>query len=347
MNILLTCAGRRNYLVQYFKQALAGNGFVCAADASMDAPAMQEADKAFIVPKVKSPEYVTVVLDLCKTNGISLLVSLNDLELPILAPARHRFQDIGTIPVVSSPEVIDIAFDKWRTARFLETCGLQTCLTYLTLNDVREALTSGDLTFPLIVKPRWGTASISVEKVENEKELELTFELTHHRLSKTFLAEISASDQARSVMVQECLSGQEYGLDVVNDLEGGTAAVFVKQKLAMRAGETDRAITVHNEALERVGWKIGHALKHIGNLDCDVFLTEQGPRVLELNPRFGGGYPFTHEAGANIPAALIAWAKGEAPKPEWLRIAHGRTFSKCDRLVEKQHHYEAGESVHD
>ncbi len=297
---------------------------------------MQEADKAFLMPEVKAPEYVAVLLDICKTNEIGLLVSLNDLELPILAPACHRFHDIGTIPVVSSPDIIDIAFDKWRTAKFLATCGLQSCLTYVTLEDARLALSSGDVTFPLIVKPRWGTASIGIEKVESEKELELAFALTHHRLSKTFLAEVSASDQDRSVMIQECLSGQEYGLDVVNDLEGKTAAVFVKQKLAMRAGETDRAITVHNKALEGVGWTIGHALEHIGNLDCDVFLTEQGPRVLELNPRFGGGYPFSHEAGANIPAALIAWAEGRAPNPEWLRVTPGRTFSKCDRLVEKQ-----------
>ena len=50
INILLTCAGRRNYLVDYFRQALAGRGQVFASDAALSAPALQEADRAFQVP---------------------------------------------------------------------------------------------------------------------------------------------------------------------------------------------------------------------------------------------------------------------------------------------------------
>jgi carbamoyl-phosphate synthase large subunit len=97
--------------------------------------------------------------------------------------------------------------------------------------------------------------------------------------------------------------------------------------------DTDRAVTAESFELDRVGAAIGQRLGHAGNLDCDVFLAEGRLYVLELNPRFGGGYPFSHAAGADLPAALIAWASGAAPDPRWLRIRPGVKAAKCDRLV--------------
>ena len=128
-------------------------------------------------------------------------------------------------------------------------------------------------------------------------------------------------DLERAVLIQERIGGQEYGLDVVNDLDGRHVTTFARCKLAMRAGETDRAVTVETFELDRMGAAIGERLGHAGNLDCDVFLADGRLYVLELNPRFGGGYPFSHAAGADLPAALIAWASGKAPDPRWLRFA--------------------------
>ena len=82
-----------------------------------------------------------------------------------------------------------------------------------------------------------------------------------------------------------------------------------------------------------VGRAIGRQLGHVGLLDCDVFVGEKGVVVLEMNPRFGGGYPFSHVAGANLPACLVAWALGEPLDPGWLSVQPNVTASKCDRLV--------------
>ena len=333
MNIILTCAGRRNYLVEYFRQAIAGNGRVIVTDSSADAPAMQEADAAFVVPPVKDPGYISFLLSLCERERVGMLISLNDLELPVLAANRESFMARGIVPVVSSPEVVDLCFDKWKTVTFLQSIGLSAPVTVLLLEDAREALARGELSFPLVVKPRWGTASIGIEFPEDEAELELAYALLKRRLMRTMLADVSATDPDRCILIQERLRGQEYGLDIVNDLRGRPAAVFVKKKLAMRAGETDRAVTEEQPAIAKEGHVIGTRLGHVGNLDCDVFLTPNGPRVLELNPRFGGGYPFSHVAGANLPAALIAWAQNREPTRAWLSVRAGVCAAKCDRLV--------------
>jgi carbamoyl-phosphate synthase large subunit len=330
---MLTCAGRRNYLVKFFQEALNGRGQVFAADASADAPALQQAEKSFILPPLNQAAYIDTLLTLCQRHSVLLLIPLNDLELPLLAKHSARFREVGTIPVISSPEVVDVCFDKWRTLRFLEASDLEAPYTYLSLADTREALAQGDITFPLVVKPRWGTASIGIQYSDDDEELGLDYTLAKKRLPKTFLREINATDPERCILFQKRLCGQEYGLDVVNDLDGHYVCTFVKRKLAMRAGETDRAITVKSDWLEGIGEVIGRKLGHIGVLDCDAIVTEDGCYVLDMNSRFGGGYPFSHIAGANLPAVLLAWANWERPDSRWLRVEPNIMASKYDELV--------------
>jgi carbamoyl-phosphate synthase large subunit len=333
MNVLLTCAGRRNYLVGYFREALAGRGQVFAADVNPDAAALQESDLGFAVPPVADPQYVDALIAICQRHRVGLLIPLSDLELPFLAGERDRFADIGTRAVISSPRVIDLCWDKWASFDFLRRCHLAAPATFLDLAEARQALRAGEVQFPLVVKPRWGTASIGICCTEDEEDLAAAYRLLGRHLSRTSLAQAGAADPARSILVQEHLEGQEHGLDVINDLNGDYVATLVRRKLAMRAGETERAVTVASEELETAGRTIGQQLGHVGLLDCDVFVGEKGVVVLEMNPRFGGGYPFSHVAGANLPACLVAWARGERLDPGWLSVQPNVTASKCDRLV--------------
>jgi carbamoyl-phosphate synthase large subunit len=333
MNVLLTCAGRRNYLIGYFREALSGSGNICAADASHDAPALHEADRGFVVPTLDSPDYLEVVLDICQKHQIDLLLSLSDLELPFLAEHRDNFREIGTIPVVSSPGVVATCGDKWRTFQFLSSQGIGVPKTYCCLDSTREALDAEEISLPVIVKPRWGTASLCVFRVETAEELVLTYEHVQLHLRQTILGDVGGDEPEGRVIVQECLRGGEYGLDVVNDLEGNHACTLARRKIAMRHGETERATTVSDERLRELGRRIGESLGHVFALDCDVFVTDDDLCVLELNPRFGGGYPFSHVAGANLPAALLAWADSRSPDPSWLQTRPNVTSAKCDRLV--------------
>lgn len=333
MNVMLTCAGRRNYLVQYFREALGGTGQVFACDASPYASALQDADTGFVVPRIDNPEYFDILLDICEKHEVRLLFSLNDLELVALAQRRDRFKAIGTLPVIASDDVIETCFDKWATVGFLKDCGLSAPKTYTSLHEAHAAMAQGELHFPVVIKPRWGSASISIEYADDREELDLAYQMVSTRLKRTILSDVSESDPGRAVLIQERLDGQEYGLDVINDLDGKHVVTFVKRKLSMRAGETDRAMTEAHEGLEDVGRTIGENLGHIGNLDCDVFACKAGLYTLELNPRFGGGYPFSHMAGADLPAALIAWARGQGADPDWLKVQPGVSSAKCDILV--------------
>lgn len=333
MNIFFTCAGRRTYLLKYFKEQLKGDGLIIGGDMQLTAPALSVADVCVQLPAVYANDYIDTLLETCKRYSVDLIVSLNDLELPILSANKALFEEVGVKVLVSDSRVIDICFDKLKTAQFVEQIGLRAPRTYVRLIDAEQAIEHGELAFPVIMKPRWGSGSIGIEIVDDIDDLRVVYHLLCRKIKKTILATASQGDEY--VMIQQLIKGREYGLDIMNDLNGNHVAVSVKEKLAMRAGETDKAITVDNAELSRMGQAIGTALGHIGNLDCDI-LEENGQYyVLELNPRFGGGFPFSYEAGVNLPGAIIQWAKGQNVDVATLQPRYGEIYAKCDYLVRR------------
>lgn len=333
MNLLFTCAGRRTYLLKYFKENLTAEDKIIATDMQLSAPALQAADIKIQVPAVYDPNYIDITLDICKSYNINVLLSLNDLELPILAENKYRFEELGVKVIVSSPDVIDICFDKYKTVKWVESLGLKAPKTYVRLEDAKKAIASREVSFPLFMKPRWGSGSIGLETITDMEELDIYYNLLSKKIKKSILATASIGNEY--IMIQEKLPGNEFGLDIMNDLYGNNVGVSVKQKLAMRAGETDKAITRDLPEVREMGRTIGAALKHIGNLDVDIMQRANGDYcVLELNPRFGGGYPFSHEAGVNMPKAIIEWVRGEIVNPDILIPKYNRMFAKNDYLVE-------------
>lgn len=330
-NILFTCAGRRTYLLKYFKEQLKGEGKIIGADMQLTAPALSAADIKEKVPAVYADNYIDTILDICKKDDVKILISLNDLELPILAENKKKFEAVGVTPVISSKEVIDICFDKLKTAEFIEGLGLKAPKTFVNLEKAIKSIENKELSFPLILKPRWGSGSIGIEEVEDLEELNIVYNLLLKKVKKTILATASIGNEY--IMIQQKITGKEYGLDIMNDLQGNFQGISVKQKLAMRAGETDKATTVNNPAIREMGETIGRSLKHIGNLDCDILEMDGKYYVLEMNPRFGGGFPFSYEAGVNLPKAIIEWTKGNNIDSELLKPKYGLTFAKCDYLV--------------
>lgn len=331
MNILFTCAGRRTYLLRYFKEALGNQGIIVGADLQLTAPALSVADVKVQVPRVYAENYVDKILDICAQFEIKLLISLNDLELPILSRSKTRFDALGVKMMVSSPEVIDICFDKKKTSDFINAIGLKSPLSFTDYDASLEAINRGLLHFPLILKPRWGSGSIGLEIVDDLEELQIVYRLLKKKIKKSILKEASSLDS--EILIQELIDGVEYGLDVMNNLNGEFQFVSVKKKLGMRAGETDKAITVDSEYLREMGKKIASSLMHVGNLDCDILEKDGVFYVIDLNPRFGGGYPFSHQAGVDLPKALIDWVNGNEVPLSILQPQYGVASAKCDYLV--------------
>ncbi len=315
MNILLTGAARRNFLIPYFKAALGPSGRLLACEANPNAPVLAEADEGILVPPMDDPGYLDALLAICRDRQVSIVIPLNNLDVPVIAGNAAAFRALGTIPLTPSAEMSAMCADKWDCYEWLREHEIATPATYPTLDAARSALARGELHFPVFVKPRWGTSSLAVERAGNERELELACEWGKVVLRRTILSKMTKSEADDAFVFQQAVEGQECGMDVVNDLDGHYAATLARRKLAMRDGNTDRAVTVAGSHFEELGQKLGALIRHAGVVDCDLIETPEGLFVIDLNPRLGGGYPFSHMAGADLPAALVAWASGRTPEP--------------------------------
>jgi len=168
MNILILSAGTRNKVVQYFKEAVGESGRVVATDCSNLAPAVYEADGFYLVPRITAPGYMDKILDICAREKINGVFSLIDPELSLLAKERKRFLEIGTTPVVSSYDLVETCFDKYKMFRMLTQMGIPTGKCYREKEEFYKDLKGGKASYPVFVKPVKGSASIHINKVSSE-----------------------------------------------------------------------------------------------------------------------------------------------------------------------------------
>lgn len=288
MNILILSVGTLNKIVQYFKKELSGLGQVIATDASELAPALYDADKHFIVPKIDDPNYLDSILNICKENNVKGVLSLIDPELTILAKHKEEFLNIGVTPIISDLETVELCFNKFNFNEKLKSLGFNSAKSFINKDEFYKALNNNEISFPVFVKPYNGSFSINISKVFGKEELDLLF------------------NRYDNLMIQELMNGKEFGVDVYIDMiSNKPSAIFIKEKLLMRAGETDKSVSVHDKELEAIILNFVNKMDFKGIIDIDVFEVNNKYYISEVNPRFGGGYPHAYGCGVNVPQMII------------------------------------------
>lgn len=288
MNILITSVGTRNKIVQYFKKEFKSIGKVVVTDMSELAPAIYEADKFYIVPRIDDDKYIDKLLKICEKEKIDCLFSLIDPELSLISKNKDKFLNIGVTPLISDYEQVELAFDKYKMYEYLAENGYKAAKSYIDKEKFYKDLEEGKIDFPVFIKPVKGSASINISKVNSKEEVELLFKLYDN------------------LIIQEFLDGQEIGADVyIDPILKKVVSIFTKEKIKMRAGETDKARSFKDKKLfdlicdlvEKIGYKY--------MIDMDIFKINGEYYISEINPRFGGGYPHAYESGTNFPKLIV------------------------------------------
>jgi carbamoyl-phosphate synthase large subunit len=295
-NVAISSAGRRVALLRGFRAALQSAGIpgrVLAMEISTMAAAFHDADAGILVPHCLDADFVPRVLEVCAQERINLLIPTIDTELPIYAAHRDDFAAIGTHVVISSVEVVEICADKRRTHAFLTAHGLPT-VHQRTLEEGIDAA----MHFPLIVKPAVGSSSVGVRTVANKEQLD-------------------ASWGECDLIVQSIAPGREYTIDVYIDEHGACQCAVPRRRIEVRAGEVSKAATARSPELRGIARDVVSALPGArGVITIQVFFdpTRGQVNVIEINPRFGGGYPLSLAAGADFPRWLVEAALGRHPE---------------------------------
>ena len=291
MNILILSVGTRCKLVHYFKNNTSGFDNVIATDCSQYAPAIYMADKYYIVPKMKEPNYFDSIMDICIKEKIDVVLPLQEDELLLMSKNIYKFKQKGIILVVSDYETICLCRDKYEMYNFLKEKGIPTVETVLAEN-ARVIMHFGK---EVIIKPRKGAGSVGYMRTHS---LELISALV--------------KENCDDLIVQPYMNGREYGVDVYIDIiSGDIISIFCKEKIRMRAGETEKSVSVINDRIESIVEKIVSVVKFRGPIDIDIIEYEGRFYVLEINPRFGGGYPHAYECGIDFMKMISTNTKGK------------------------------------
>jgi carbamoyl-phosphate synthase large subunit len=290
INTLFTSVGRRVELLRAFRHAyrsLGLGGNIVAVDLDPLAPALQVADRVYLVPPVDDPTFIPKLTDICCREQIGLVVPLTDWDIPVLAERRGEITKTGAQVAVVSPEVAKIAADKWLTFQFFRRLGLPTPQSWLPCD-----LKPDRVDWPLFVKPRFGSAAKGTFKVQNEQELSF------------FLGYVN------DPMAQEFLPGPEITSDVVCDLGGEILGVVSRQRIEVRWGEVAKGVTVYKPEITEACIRIARELPAVGPITVQCLLKDGRLHFTEINARLAGGLPLGIRAGADSPRWLLARVAG-------------------------------------
>lgn len=336
MNILITAAGRRSYLVKYFRDALGKAGEVVTANTDLHSPAMQVADTAIRVSCSSDPAYKQEILSICHRYKIGLLISLHDLDTLAISRFRRELADAGVMALVPDGDWALTCLDKQQTHTVLEQHGFRSPWSCLNLFEAKEAVMTGIARLPLVVKARYGFGSLGLRICHSLQELEWAVNLTLEQLRGSAFERFIPTNEAERVLIEQYIPGDEVCMNILNDFSGQYAAHFTTLVHTMREGESQSATTLPAQDFVGLARRLSSLTQHKGLWGIDIRVSSGDAYIIEFNPRFTGDYPFNHVAGANVPAILIAWASGRVPAQSWFECTSGtRGFKELVPTISK------------
>ena len=286
MNYLMCSVGRRGELMKDFRASMEEGSRIIATDNSPYAPALYFADKQYIVPRIDAPEYMDVILGICKKEQINAVTTFIDPEIMLLAENRERFAEIGVEVLAPYTETAKLCFDKYEMFKYLREHGIRTAMTWGTFEEVKTALDADEVSLPIFVKPRTGSGSVGARKVMDLETLYAAFE------------------QDPSLIAQELMTGEGcFDLDAdvyVDTISHKPVAIFSKRKISTTIGGANKTISFKDQKLFDFAQEALSKFKFNGPIDADFFYKNGEYYLSEVNPRFGGAYLHAYGAGVDF-----------------------------------------------
>ena len=317
-NLLISSVGRRCELVEIFKRAFHKRGWkVFGADASKTAPALYFCDGKFQIPRISEEEaYLESLIQICRQNGIGILVPTIDTELDILAKNSERFlAESGTFVLLSSRETVEICRDKNLTQKFFKENSIPSPL------QIPLDANPDKLDYPLIIKPRFGSSSIDTFDINNKREF------------------LFFKDYIKDPIVQKKIIGTEFTIDAFCDFNANPITVVARERIAVRSGEVLKGRIVRDAEITELSLKILRLLKTVGHITLQCIKNSEGIFFIEINPRFGGGAPMSMQSGANSAENIALLLEGKKLKYSE-NYTNNLTFLRFDSSIALNENFE-------
>lgn len=287
MNILITSAGRRVSLVRSFQKELKKINplsKVYATDSNpMLSAACHVADAYFKAPRLDDPNYMEELISFCKAHQITLVIPTIDTELLALAKNKELLELAGIQAVISSVELVKQCRDKRLIHEFFRTHHIPVAKEY----------TKTDYTLPLFIKPLDGSRSVDTFIIKSHEKL-IDYHFENEKLM--FLEYLDHETY------------EEFTCDMYYGKDHRLKCVVPRKRIQVRDGEVYKALTCNNVLVPFLITNLNYISGAVGCLTAQFFVSKTEEHKIygiEINPRFGGGYPLSYLAGANFTKWII------------------------------------------
>lgn len=296
VNILITSISRKVWLVEAFKNALRKEkvaGKIITVDTNPLSAGFYVSDKYYLVPSSSDQNFISVIRGICEKENIQLIIPTRDAELIVFAENKKQFKKAGTEIMVSDPRVIETCSDKYKLYQFLRKNGIATPETI-----IPGRLDFSFIRYPLLVKSRTGSGSKDIFMVKNKGEL-------------TFFMSYIADP-----IIQEFIAGKEYTVDLFSDFDRRILSVVPRERIETFGGESYKSKTVKDSQMIKCAKDIAEKLGVVGHVTLQFIKDEDLVKLIEINPRFGGGAILGVKSGYNTPLLLIQLITGKIVEPQ-------------------------------
>lgn len=313
LRILFTGAGRRVELLQAFKQAALRLGIslkLYGADMAGTAPALAFCDYSRKICAMKERDYIPQLLEICRKDGIDLVIPTIDTDLLVLAENKETFQKAGVAVMISSLDKVRLCRDKNDTTAFFHSCGLKAPET------VNDCGAYAGL-YPCFIKPKDGSSSIDAYKVEEKGQLSVY------------------AERVKDYIIQPFIDGKEYTVDIFCDPEGNPIYITPRERLAVRSGEVLKTRIALDERIIGECEELVRQFQPCGPITVQL-IREKGTGddyYIEINPRYGGGAPLSMKAGADSAEMTLRLLLGERPGYQGEGVQDGAVYSRFDQSI--------------
>lgn len=313
MKILFTSVGRRVELMQAFRKAAEELGVdltIIGADIIASAPALYFCDETRIVCRIREPQYIPQLLDVCEKEKVDCLIPTIDTDLLLLAENKEKFEAIGTKVLISAVDKVKLCRDKRFTADYFISLGLKSPIP---VDDVEKY----NMGYPAFIKPKDGSSSVDAYKVNNKEDL------------------MTYAGKIEDYIIQPFVSGREFTIDIFCDYEGNPVYITPRERLAVRAGEVLKTQICQDDIMISEMKTLVADYKPCGQITVQLIKDENTGEnyYIEINPRFGGGAPLSIKAGADSAKAVLRMLNGETLTYEEKAARDKATYSRFDQSI--------------
>lgn len=273
-------------LVRKFQNELK-NEFPCAKVYTVDAnpamaPATMVSDGSFSVPLCTSGDYLQVLLELCIKYQVRVVIPTIDTELEVLSANKERMRDEGIEVLVSDSSFVHICRDKRKSFDFFRQHSIRT----------PELRDKTHPEYPLFAKPYDGSRSLNTHVIRKKGDF------TEDILTDPKLIFMEYFDREEF---------KEFTVDMYYGRDNRVKSIVPRERLEVRDGEVTKGVTRKNLLVGFLFERMKCLPGVVGSICIQLFYRERSSEVvgIEVNPRFGGGYPLSYCAGANYPRMII------------------------------------------